>query len=148
MAKPKVTIERVKPPMLLRARDIKGNEVLMDTVEKFGGAWAGFRPMHLLLASLGGCAVMDVIAILQKMRQEIADIKADVEATPIPNSKPTLFESAHVHFRIYGTNLDEEKVKKAIELTMEKYCSVVLTVRCSMQVTYDWEILPPDTAAE
>ncbi len=136
----KVEIIREEAPFLLKGIDEKGHEVYMDSVPKFGGKWAGFRPMHLLLVSLGGCAVMDVVAILGKMRQEVEDIKAEVTAEPIPNSKPTLFQKIHVHFVIKG-NIDEEKLKKALELTMEKYCSVVLTVRPAVPVSYDYELI-------
>jgi putative redox protein len=82
----------------------------------------GVRPMEMLLLGLGGCASYDVIAMLKKGRQQIVDCKAEVDAERA-DAVPAVFSKIHINFVVSGNNLKEKQVKRAVELSAEKYCS-------------------------
>lgn len=96
--------------------------------------------MQLLLAGLGGCSTIDIVGILKKQRQELEDIRVTVDGEREPNVEPSLFQDIHVHFTLTG-NLDEDKVRKAVDLSMEKYCSVAKTLEKTARITYDFKIV-------
>ena len=119
-----------------------GNKVHMDASPDIGGTDHGFRPMQMLLAALGGCSTIDLIAILKKQKQPLEDIKITITGEREKGVVPSLFTEAHVHFTLYG-NLDEDKVKKAVVLALEKYCSVAKTLEKTAKVTHSIEIVNP-----
>ena len=94
-----------------------GNQVVMDSTEKLGA-----KPMEMILMGLGGCASYDVVSILQKGRQAISDVRCELTATRA-DSIPAVFTEIHLHFVVTGSDVKEVQVKKAIELSAEKYCS-------------------------
>jgi len=107
--------------------------VLMDSEN-------GPTPMELVLMALGGCTGMDVISILQKMRLDVKDFKINLTAEK-SQEHPKVFTKIHLEYVVYGTNIDESSVKKAIELSQEKYCSVSGMLRKSSEITYSWKIV-------
>ena len=135
-----INLERVNGAFHLLATNENGNTIHIDASPAIGGANEGFRPMQLLLAALGGCSSIDIINILKKQRQELKDIKISVNGEREPNVEPSLFQTIHVHFALQGEGLDEEKVKKAIDLSMLKICSVARTLEKSSVITYDYSI--------
>jgi putative redox protein len=135
----KIEINRVNNAVHLEATSEEGAKIDMDGSPKIGGQDLGFRPMQLLLASLGGCSSMDVISILQKQRQPIEDYKVTVDGEREAGVEPSLFRNINVHFALTG-QLDEEKVKRAIELSMTKYCSVSKTLEPTATITYTYKI--------
>jgi putative redox protein len=125
----------------MAATNDRGNIVHLDNNVESGGQGAGIGPMQSLLASLGGCSVIDVVSILKKQRQELTDIKVTVTGEREPGATPSLYQMAHVHFKLYG-NIDPEKAEKAVALSVDKYCSVAETLRrAGARITYDFEIL-------
>lgn len=117
-----------------------GNTLLMDASPEIGGHNQGMRPMQLLLAALGACGSFDLITILKKQKQELKDIKMTV--TGERESKvPAVYTEANIHFKLYG-QLDEDKVRKAVELAVEKYCSVGETMKPLTKITHSFEIIP------
>lgn len=72
---------------------------------------------------VAGCSSIDVVMILQKMKQPLEDIKVKVSATREKNGDATEFSTIHIHFDLWG-ELKESKAQKAIDLSLEKYCSV------------------------
>ena len=82
----------------------------------------GSRPMELMLMGLGGCTAFDVVEILRKGRQQIDNVEISLNARRA-DSVPAVFEEITIHFVIFGTAIDEGRVRRAIALTAEKYCS-------------------------
>ncbi len=137
----RVSLKRLNQGAHLEALNEVGNKISIDGSPAVGGLDLGFRPMQLLLAGLGGCSTMDVINILNKQKQDLKDIQIVVDGEREQGVEPSLFRDIHVHFTLFGS-IDPEKAKKAIDLSMTKYCSVAKTLEASAKITYDFEILP------
>ena len=113
-----------------------GNRVVMDSAQTLGP-----KPMELVLMGLGGCTSYDVVSILKKARQQIEDIECQLSANRA-ETIPTVFTDIHIHFVVKGKNLNEERVKKAIELSAEKYCSASRMLEDGgVKITHDYEII-------
>ncbi len=136
----KIQIERLNDAVHLRATNEDGATLDMDGSPAVGGENMGFRPMQMLLAALGGCSTIDIVSILKKQRQPVEDIGITVEGEREPGVEPSLFKDIHVHFTLRG-NLDEDKVRKAVDLSMEKYCSVAKTLEKTATITYGFSVL-------
>jgi len=136
----KIELRRKNNAVHLEAVNEDGTTVQIDGSPAVGGQNLGFRPMQLLLAALGGCSTIDIVGILKKQRQEIKDIKITVDGQREPNVEPSLFQAIHVHFALTG-NLDEDKVRKAVDLSMQKYCSVAKTLEKTAAITYGFSIV-------
>ena len=94
----------------------------------------------LLPMSLMGCSVHDVIEILIKQRQDLREVKITSEHTQDENP-PWKFTKIHLHYQVIGKNIDAEKVRKAIELSEEKYCSVYATLKDVVEITHEFEVV-------
>lgn len=94
--------------------------------------------MQLVLMGLAGCASIDLGLILKKQRQELVDYEVEVKAERNEDTAKA-FKSIHLHFVLIG-NLDVNKVEKAIELTLTKYCSVALSLSKDIELTSSFEI--------
>jgi putative redox protein len=116
-----------------------GHTVVMDGAPEAGGKNLGVRPMEMLLLGMGGCTAFDVVHILRKSRQPIADCVAEVEATRA-DTDPKVFTKIHVHFIVSGKALDPKRVEQAIKLSAEKYCSASIMLGKVAEVTHDFEI--------
>jgi len=116
------------------------HHVIMDASPEVGGENAGVRPKSLMLASLAGCTGMDVVSILKKMRIEpkTFDIRIEAELT---EEHPKHYTSMHLIYEFSGDNLDEEKLRKAIDLSQERYCGVSAAYRKALELTYEIRIL-------
>jgi putative redox protein len=113
----------------------------MDASVDIGGHNLGARPMEMLLMGLGGCTAIDVILILKKQRQVIEDLKITVEGDriKIEGTEMSVFRKINVHFAFKG-DLDQAKVERAINLSMEKYCSATAQLRPSAEITHSFSI--------
>lgn len=100
-----------------------GFSVPVDTTSKNGGADSGPSPMELVLLGLGGCTAMDVISILKKKRQEVTSFEILLHADRSAEH-PRVFTNITLEFVVTGHDVDEEAVKRAVELSETKYCSV------------------------
>ncbi|MFA5627178.1 MAG: OsmC family protein [Thiohalomonadaceae bacterium] len=117
-----------------------GHSVVMDGLPEFGGRDLGPRPMEMLLLGMGGCTSIDVVSILKKARQDIHDCVAELTAERA-TEHPKVFTRIHVHFIITGHELKEAQVKRAVELSAEKYCSASLMLGKVATITHDYEII-------
>ena len=117
-----------------------GHAVVMDGPPDHGGRNLGVRPMEMLLLGMGGCASFDVIMILKKGRQQVTDCVAELEAERA-DDEPKVFTKIHVHFVVTGKDLKEERVKRAVELSAEKYCSASIMLGAMAEITHDYEIV-------
>lgn len=100
-----------------------GHSLKIDVNTDKGGQDSGPRPMELILHGLGGCSGIDVVAILKKMQQEIKTLTIEIIGERAEDH-PKKFTKIHLVYRVSGTDIDPEKVKRAIELSLSKYCSV------------------------
>lgn len=96
--------------------------------------------MELLLLGLGGCTSFDVVEMLKKSRQNISDCVVEIQGER-SEKIPKVFTNIHVHFIITGSNIKESQVKRAIELSSEKYCSASLMLGKVANITHDYEII-------
>lgn len=116
-----------------------GHWLVMDGPEEFGGYEGATKPMELLLISLAGCTGMDVISLLNKMKVELKNLEISVEADR-KEEHPKVFTDINLHYTIYGDNVNEEKVIKAIKKSQEKYCSISTMLREASSITYSYSI--------
>ena len=118
-----------------------GHAVVMDGPPDMGGRNLGVRPMEMMLLGMGGCTAFDVVHILKKSREDVTDCVAELSAERA-ESEPKVFTKIHVHFIIKGRELKENKVKKAVELSAEKYCSASLMLgNAGVEISHDYEIM-------
>lgn len=115
--------------------------VVMDGGISAGGNNTGSTPMELLLMGLGGCSGMDIISILKKKRQDVSGLDINVTGRNAENY-PRKFEEISLEFVIKGRNISEEAVKRAVDLSMTKYCSVKANLECSAKITFTYRIVP------
>jgi len=124
---PTIELARISGDYGFEARDENGHVVKMDSSPESGGQNYGVRPMQMLLMGLGGCSAIDVIMILKKQRQDVRDYKMIIKGDREVGKEPSLWKQIVIEFHIYG-NVDEDKAKKAVELSLTKYCSVAATL--------------------
>ncbi len=117
-----------------------GHTVVIDGPPDHGGKNQGVRPMELMLLGVGGCASFDVIHILKKSRQNVTDCVTQVEAERV-DAVPAVFKSIHLHFVVTGTKLKENQVKRAVELSAEKYCSAsIMMAAAGVAMSHSYEV--------
>lgn len=134
----KITIDHLND-MHMEAANEEGGLVRMDGSTEVGGLEGGFSPMQLLLAGVGGCSAIDIIGILKKQRQDLQGLKIVVEGDRQSVDEYSEFKNIHINF-IFTGDLDESKVERAIDLSLEKYCSVSKTLEQASEITHSYEI--------
>lgn len=117
-----------------------GHTVRMDAAPEVGGENTGPRPMEMVLMGLGGCTGIDVVMMLQKMGQDIKDVQIEIESERADDI-PKVYTKIHVHFKVIGNDLNEKKVKRAVNLSAEKYCSVSKMLEATVEMSHDFEII-------
>ena len=117
-----------------------GHAVVMDGPPESGGRNLGIRPMEMILLGMGGCTAFDVVMILKKARQPVADCVVEMEAERAA-SDPKVFTRIHVHFVVTGSGLSDKQVARAVELSAEKYCSASIMLSKAVDITHDYEIV-------
>lgn len=134
----RVELQRVDDAFHFEASGKSDVKVHIDGSPEIGGAGAGGRPMELILMGLGGCSAIDVILILKKQRQEIEDLRIVVDGERV-DSTPAVFKTIRMDFQFKG-ELDREKVKRAIGLSVEKYCSVYAMLAETAEISHTFSI--------
>lgn len=118
-----------------------GMELIFDAHPEHGGEGKGPQPLETLLMALAACTAMDVISILQKKRQKVLSYRVEVHGTrPAEGVWPRPFTAIKVVHRISGDDLDPEAVARAVQLSDEKYCSVIATLRACPKVEVVWQV--------
>ncbi len=117
-----------------------GHTVVMEGPEEAGGHGTGMRPMELLLLGMGGCTAYDVIEILKKSQQDIRDCVLEVKGERSEEA-PKVYTNIHVHYKITGKNVKANFVERAINMSIEKYCSATIMLAKTATVTHDYEII-------
>jgi putative redox protein len=108
----------------------EGNKIQMD-----GSTENGHGPKALLLSGLAGCSGIDVVDILIKMRMEFSDFTIEVEADQT-EEHPKVFKDIHIVYKMKTAPANEDKIRKAIELSLEKYCGVSAMLRKNSRIDY------------
>ena len=117
-----------------------GHAIVIDGPPDIGGRNLGMRPMELMLLAVGSCSAVDVMHILKKSRQEITDCHVELTGKRA-ETDPKVFTEMHLHFVVSGKNLSDNHVKRAVELSAEKYCSASIMVgRAGCKLTHDYEV--------
>jgi putative redox protein len=120
--------------------EMDGHTLRLDASEKAGGHNTGMRPKGLMLTSLAGCTGMDVISILKKMKVEPDEFNVRVDGF-LTEEHPKHYHKMHIIYEFKGENLPEEKLKRAIELSQDKYCGVSALYKKAIELTYEIKIL-------
>jgi putative redox protein len=136
----KIKLRRLKEPFVLESENETGNKVIMDASPEIGGANSGPRPMEMLIMGLAGCSSIDVIMILEKQKIHLLDYSVEVDAEREKVDQATLFKNIHMKFKIKG-NVPDDQVKRAIDLSLEKYCSVAKSLEKTAKITYEFEVI-------
>jgi putative redox protein len=137
MAKAKVTL--VEGMQFVGSAD-SGHAVVMDAPASVGGGNTGSTPMELLLMAFGGCSGMDVISIMRKKKQDVSKLEINVNGETAKNY-PHRYTNLHIEYKITGKDISEEAVKRSIELSLERYCSVGATLGKSAKITHSYKII-------
>jgi putative redox protein len=128
---------------LFVAQSGSGHSLVLDGPPESGGQNLGVRPMEMVLLGLGGCTAFDVVDILRKKREVISDCVVDITAER-SETVPKVFTKIHLHYIVSGKDVKEESVKRAVELSSEKYCSVSMMLNKTAELTHDYEIVQAD----
>ncbi len=128
--------------MKFRAQ-VEGAPAIVLDAEQKDEPVAGPSPMQTALLAAMGCTASDIVWILNKQRVPFTDLEIEGEAERA-KEEPRVFTKVHLHYRVYGEGLKDAAVKRAIELSTEKYCSVgIMLRRGGVAWENTWEILPP-----
>jgi putative redox protein len=119
--------------------EVNGHKITLDAESAAGGQDLGPRPKNLMLSALGGCTAMDVIAILKKMRVDVTSLNVIVEGN-LTKEHPKHFYSMHLVYEFSGKDLPMDKLKKAVDLSQERYCGVTAVYKKAMDVTTEIKI--------
>lgn len=131
----KITLTRLNSDYHFEATNDSGNTIQMDGSPDIGGQNLGARPMQVVLMALAGCSSIDVVSILRKMKQEVATYDVEVEAAREEGVVPSLFTHVHLKFMLSG-DLEPEKALRAVQLSAEKYCSVIKILEHTATITW------------
>jgi putative redox protein len=98
-------------------------------------AKGGFSPKALLLSGLAGCTGIDVVDALEKMRVPFADLKIEVE-TDQTTEHPRVFRDIHINYIITTVEENRDKVNRAVNLSLDKYCGVSAMLKKNSKIDY------------
>jgi putative redox protein len=133
-----------KGGMAFEALPPSGYKFVLDSHHDFGGQMLGPTPVEALLASIAACSAMDVVSILKKKQQTISAYRLEVDGVRGPEGEfPRPFVSISVKHILSGENLDPVAVARAIQLSDEKYCTVMATLRLGPPISTNWLIEEP-----
>ena len=120
-----------------------GHAVVIDGAPENGGRNLGMRPMEMVLTGAAACTAFDVVRILKKGRQPVADcvVTADAERA---DEEPRVFTRIHLVYEVAGRGLDARQVERAVKLSKEKYCSATIMLAKTAAITYDISITEGD----
>ncbi len=113
-----------KGNMKLESDNPSGMNLFMDAGPDSGGNGDGYRPKALMLSSLAGCSGIDVASLIKKMKLDVEDFRIDIDAE-LTEEHPKFYHKVDVEYHFYGNNLNEKKLQRAVDLSVEKYCGVM-----------------------
>ena len=120
--------------------NVDGHKITIDAKTEVGGTDKGPPPKPLMMVALAGCTGIDVASLLKKMRVEFDEFNVKVEGD-ITEEHPKHFSGMHIIYEFTGKDLPVDKIKKAIELSQDKYCGVSSTYKKTMDLSYEIKII-------
>ena len=120
-----------------------GHAVVIDGAPEYGGRNRGMRPMEMVLLGAAACTAFDVVLILRKARQPIADSAVEAEAERA-DAEPRVFTKIHLLYAVAGRGLDPRQVERAVKLSKDKYCSATQMLAKTAEVTFEIAIVDGD----
>lgn len=115
---------------------VNGHKLYVDSSMESGGKNLGPRPKALMLLALGGCTAMDVVSILRKMKVEFEGLQMIIDGD-LTDEHPKKYTNMKVSYVFKGKNLPYDKIKKAMDLSVEKYCGVSASIKDVIKIEYE-----------
>ncbi|KPM31911.1 OsmC family protein [Croceitalea dokdonensis DOKDO 023] len=113
-----------KGGMAFESNNPSGLNVTIDAGPEDGGEGKGLRPKALMLSGLAGCSGLDVASLITKMKLEVDDFSIETIAN-LTDEHPRYYDRVAIEYHFHGSNLNEEKLQRAVDLSVEKYCGVM-----------------------
>ncbi|MFT5735939.1 MAG: putative redox protein [Maribacter sp.] len=113
-----------KGGMAFETTNPSGHIVNIDVGPEDGGEGSGFRPKALMLSGLAGCSGLDVAMLIKKMKLEVDEFQIETIAN-LTDEHPKYYDKVAIEYHFHGANLNEEKLQRAVDLSVEKYCGVM-----------------------
>lgn len=117
-----------------------GHSIAFGAAHGDEGLKPGPSPMELLLLGTGGCSAYDVVHILERGREAVTDVDVQIDAKRA-DTDPKVYETIHMHFVVTGKGLNPDKVARAVNLSIEKYCSASAMMAATATLTHDFEVV-------
>jgi len=130
-----VSLEQLDDAVQFQAHNDSGYDFTIASTDEMEGV----SPMEMIALGVGGCSSIDILNILDKQRQSVDDFSVDVDGERATDEVPAVFTSLHVHYRVEG-DVEPEKVRRAIELSLDKYCSVSHMLQASVPISYAFTV--------
>jgi len=118
---------------------VDNHQLILDQSKNLNGNDEGPRPKPLLLAALAGCSGMDVISILEKMRVAYDDFSVITDGE-LTEEHPKYYYKIHLTYQFKGKNLPKDKIEKAINLSLDRYCGVYAMLKKAANITFEIKI--------
>lgn len=134
----RITVDQLQDDHM-EATNETGGKIRMDGSTSIGGIEGGFSPMQLLLAGVGGCSAIDIIGILKKQKQQLRGLHIEIDGNKESQGTYSKFTTIHINF-IFNGDLEARKVERAIDLSLNKYCSVSKALEKNSKITSSYEI--------
>lgn len=122
--------------MRFESTNPSGHNLFIDAGEENGGKSEGYRPKALMLSGLAGCSGLDVAALIKKMKLNVDSFNIETEAN-LTDEHPKIYDTVAMHFHFYGADLNEKKLQRAVDLSIEKYCGVMEMFRKFSDLTIE-----------
>ena len=138
----KVSLKSLNRDMTFAGKGQTGHWIMMDAKEEVGGNGAASTPMELMLQSLGGCTGMDTLSILKKKRTPFTFMEIILNSER-SNEHPKVFTSIHIEFILHSNGGEKalKNLKRAVELSHDRYCSVAAMLKPTVKMTHECKII-------
>lgn len=130
-----VQFQQVDDEVQFQAQSESGYEFMVASADEVEGV----SPMEMVALGLGSCSSVDILSILEKQRQSVDRYDVEVDATRAEDEVPSVFTELHVHYTVEG-DVDPDKLQRAIELSLEKYCSVSRMLEKTATISYAFTV--------
>lgn len=110
--------------MKFESTNPSGHNLFIDAGPENDGKGEGYRPKALMLSALAGCSGLDVALLIKKMKLKVTGFKIEIEAN-LTEEHPKYYDKVTVEFHFFGKELNESKLQRAVDLSIEKYCGVM-----------------------
>lgn len=131
----KIKIERANDEVLFRITNASDAEAYIDGSPEIGGVNGGLRPMEMVLAAVATCSAFEVVSILKKQRQQLQDMRINVQGVREKKGTSKPFTVINVEFIVVG-KVDQNKAERAADLAINKYCSAKASLDPAIEVNY------------